>query len=104
MTEKMERGRKKSHLSGFDLITEASKMTSPPKSTRNGTTIGENCAKKKLYRDEPEEPELASDDDTMMEELRCNEVLETRPPSPTHVARISSTPSPDVHYGIYSKQ
>ena len=104
MTEKMERGRKKSRLSGFDLITEASKMTSPPKNTRNGTTIGETGAKKKLYRDEPEEPELASDDDTMMEELRCNEVLETSPPSPTHVARISSTPSPDVHYGIYSKQ
>ena len=92
MTEKMERVRKKSCVSGFDLITEASKMTSPPKNTRDGTN-------------KPEEPGLASDDDgAIMEELRCNEVLETRPPSPTHVARISSTPSPDVHYGIYSKQ
>jgi len=37
-----------------------------------------------------------------MEELRCNEVLELQPPSPS-TARISSTPSPDVHYGIYMK-
>jgi len=112
--EKMERGRKKSRLSGFDLIAEASKISSPIKTgpdqnvaskisspIKTGPTPNETftagSAKKKLYSED------SSDDDSLMEELRCMENLESRIPSPTHVARLSSTPSPDVHYGIYMK-
>ena len=107
LREKMERGRKRSRLSGFDLITEASKISSPIKTSHqryNGAIVA-GSTKKKLYsHDSPGASNVNDDDDDMLvEELRCNEQLEARPPSPTHVARISSTPSPDVHYGIYMK-
>ncbi|KAL7542149.1 hypothetical protein ACHAXR_011562 [Thalassiosira sp. AJA248-18] len=103
LSEKMEKGRKKSRLSGFDLITEASKISSPIKtgpSRHNDASIGGGSAKKNLY---PNGSDASDEDDSLVEELRCNEVLELRPPSPTHVARLSSTPSPDVHYGMYIK-
>mmetsp|Transcript_18739 Transcript_18739/g.33603 ORF Transcript_18739/g.33603 Transcript_18739/m.33603 type:complete len:895 (+) Transcript_18739:430-3114(+) len=109
--EKMERGRKKSRLSGFDLIAEASKISSPipvkepalravcGTVTNVTSAIADDLVKKKLYSKHSD----SSDDVSLLAELRCDEVLESRPPSPTHVARLSSTPSPDVHYGIYMK-
>lgn len=100
LREKMEGGRKRSKLSGFEAIVEASKISSPVRAApirRNGATAG-GGAKKKLYAEDP-----ADDDSIDAELLRCNEVLDTSPPSPTNVARLSSTPSPDVHYGIYMK-
>ena len=94
LSEKMERGREKSHLSGLDLITEASKISSPVKMGPNG-----GSAEMKLCSEDN-----APDDDLMVDDLRCNEVLETRAPDPSHVARLTSSPSPDVHYGIYMKE
>lgn len=108
--EKMERGRNKSRLSGFDLITEASKISSPIKTGANrpNATVDGGSRKQNSYSDGSDAPDDDggdgdNDDDMLVEELRCNETLELRPPSPTHVARLSSTPSPDVHYGIYMK-
>ena len=100
LREKMERGRKKLHLSGLDLIAEASKILSPIKTGPNqdGTFIA-GSAKKKLY---PEDS-YSSDDNSLVEELRCVEKLESRTHSPNHVAHLLSTHSPDVHYGIYMK-
>lgn len=111
ISEKMERGRNKSRLSGFQLITEASKISSPIKTgaNRSNVAVDGGATKKKLYSDGSDAPDDGSGngdgdgDDMLVEELRCNETLELRPPSPTHVARLSSTPSPDVHYGIYMK-
>ena len=106
MREKTERGKNRSQMSGFDLIAQASKIASPIKETKpkSDTLVGDST-EEKLYTEKPTTTTAAvdvDDDDVLMEELRCNEVLELRPPSPS-TARISSTPSPDVHYGIYMK-
>lgn len=102
LREKMERGVKTTRLSGFDLITEASKITSPittalPLTNEHDTFIGGSA--ERLYSEDSD----ASDDASFVEKLCCNEVLETSLPSPTPSVRLSSTPSPDVHYGIYMK-
>lgn len=96
LAEKMEMSRNNSRfsgMSGFDLIAEASKLSSPikPKAIMNIIDEGKNVS------------EAESDEDSLVDELRCYDVLEPKPPSPSNVARISSTPSPDVHYGIYMK-
>jgi len=108
MREKIERGRNRStQMSGFDLIAQASEIASPIKETKqkSNTLVGDST-EKKLYTEKATTTAAAvnvdDDDDVLMEELRCNEVLELPPPSPS-TARISSTPSPDVHYGIYMK-
>lgn len=96
LSDKMERSTNKplfSGMSGFDLIAEASKLSSPikPNAIMNGSD------------EEKKESRAESDEDSLVNELRCYDVLKPRPPSPSNVARISSTPSPDVHYGIYMK-
>jgi len=108
MREKMERGKNRSRMSGFDLIAQASEIASPIKETKSksDTLVGAST-EKKLYTEKATTTAAAAvnvddDNDVLMEELRCNEVLELPPPSPS-TARISSTPSPDVHYGIYMK-
>ena len=107
MREKIERGKNRSQMSGFDLIAQASEIASPIKETKSksDTLVGAST-EKKLYTEKAtttaDAVNVDDDDDVLMEELRCNEVLELPPPSPS-TARISSTPSPDVHYGIYMK-
>merc|ERR1712194_500528 len=98
LREKMEIGSKKSRLCGFDLIAQASKISSPIKSdpTQKGLLTGVS-AKRKLYSDDAD----LFNGDSLVADLRCTEKLVSKTPSPTRVARISSTPSPDVHYGIY---
>ena len=97
LREKTERARKKPRLSGLDLITAASKMSSPIKSPskQNGTSIS---AKRNIYSDGAG-PFQGNE---LIEDLRCTEKL-TSTPRPARIARISSTPSPDIHYGIYTK-
>ena len=107
MREKMERGKNRSRMSGFDLIAQASEIASPIKETKpKSNTLAGDPTEKKLYTEKATTTAAAVNvddvDDVLMEELRCNEVLELPPPSPS-AARISSTPSPDVHYGIYMK-
>ena len=94
MREKMERGKNRSRMSGFDLIAQASEIASPIKETKPKSATEKPTTAATVDVDD--------DDDVLMEELRCNEVLELPPPS-LSTARISSTPSPDVHYGIYMK-
>lgn len=99
MRKKLEGGKKRSRLTGFDLIAEASKLASPIKPiNRQCTLVGGAGIKKTLYTEEP----AVNDEDILMEELCCNETLDINSPSPTNVARISSTPSPNCHYGIYT--
>ena len=98
LEEKTNRGRTmQSGLNGIDLIVKASKFSSPLKPGRNSrytTCTGGS----------PEELKDDSDDeDAFMDAFRCSEVLISEAHTPSKVARLSRTSSPDVHYGAYMK-
>lgn len=97
LEEKMNREMTMSGLSGFDLIVKASKISSPVEK-------GLNSQSNICSRNSDDDSEDNSDEDIFMDELRCMEVLKSAPPTPSKVSRLSSTPSPDVHYGIYVKR
>mmetsp|Transcript_19912 Transcript_19912/g.41918 ORF Transcript_19912/g.41918 Transcript_19912/m.41918 type:complete len:327 (-) Transcript_19912:385-1365(-) len=101
LTEKMERGRKKSRLSGFELITEASKISSPIKTGpgRSDAAIS-SSAKKRLYsevsatRKKSQIENSNNSNDSALKGVRCTEKLGPNSPSPTRAANFS---------GIYTK-
>ncbi|KAL3810912.1 hypothetical protein ACHAXA_008762 [Cyclostephanos tholiformis] len=104
LREKMEKERIKPRLCGFDLIAEASKLSSPikpvkaiPKEHDDELAI-EPAARKARTKGSD-----ASIEGSLVDELRCNDVHELRIPSPSQVGRISSTPSPDAHHNIFIK-
>lgn len=100
LREKMERGRSKPRLCGFDLIAEASKLSSPIKPVkaipnRHDDEFDAMSVAKKSRAECTD----ASDEGSFVDEPRCNDILESILPSPSRVSRISSTPSPDGHCG-----
>ena len=105
--EKMERGRNKPRLCGFDLIAEASKLSAPIKLVNaipNRHHDGESAVRPATMESRVEGSD-ASEEGSLVDELRCDDVLESKEPI---VGRISTTPSPDVHsltpdvhYGIH---
>jgi hypothetical protein len=90
LAEKMEQGRINPRLCGFDLIAEASKLSSPIKPAKaipnrhDGELAIEPTTKKSCM-----ECSDASIEGSLVDELRSNDVHQS--------GRISSTPSPDVH-------
>ena len=94
LRETTERRRKKSRLSGIDLITAASKVSSPIKSHPKQNEISVS-ARRKLYSDDAH----PFRDDA----LPCVEKLVSDPPDPARCAHTSSTPSPKVYSGVYTK-
>jgi hypothetical protein len=110
LNKKMERGRNKPRLCGFDLIAEASKLSSPikPVKTIPNRHHDDKSAVRPTIKESHVEGSDASEEGSHVDELCCDDVLESRDPIPSHVGRISTTPSPDVHspspdvhYGIY---
>jgi hypothetical protein len=100
LSEKMERGRDKPRLCGFDLIAEASKLTSPIKLVKaipNRHHDGESAVRPATMESRVEGSD-ASDEGSLLDDHRCDDVLESKEPIPSHVGRISTTPSPDVHH------
>ena len=110
LREKMERGRDKTRLCGFDLIAEASKLTSPIKLVKaipNRHHDDESAVRPATMESRVEGSDV-SEEGSLVDELRCDGILESKEPIPSHVGRISTTsspdvlsPSPDVNNGIH---
>lgn len=93
LKEKIKAGTTRPDISGIDLITAASKIASPVKMpTKLDGSVIANIEKKDFDDDDS----FASIED----QLFCNEELESRPPSPK---LVSTSPEPELHYGIYMK-
>ncbi len=104
LREKMERGRNKPRLSGFDLIAEASKLSSPikPVKTIPNRHHDDQSAVRPATMESHVEGSDASEEGSLVDEIRCDGVLEGNPIPSTPSLDVHS-PSPDVHYGVYTE-
>ena len=98
LAEKMEKERTKPRMCGFDLIAEASKLSSPIKpakalSNRHDLELAIEPATKESSMEGSD----SSIEGSLGDELRSDDVHQSRISSPSEVGRISNTPSPDVH-------